>query len=573
MTLWIRIAILLLFAATASPALAQPSGDAKPAPTDDAARERAKGHFDRGNELLKQRKFELALGAFTQSLEEVPTRAATENVAVCLRELGRPDEAFTMFQKVLAFPDVPEDVRQRIEPQIAELAAATGVITVTGGADGAVVSIDGRPRGTLPLKEPLRAAPGLRTVRVHLEGYVPFVQTVDVRAGGKASVDAKLEVLARAGRLRVKEKSGGAATVLIDGVVVGEAPWEGALAPGDHAVWLRAPYDRGTAPKKTTVLLGQRAELSLELVTLHADLIVQATPPGATVAVDGVPVGTVPWEGRLPEGAYSVVVSAQGYVTKSREVRLVQEARETLKMDLMPVVPPKVEEAPKKPRFEIGANGAFAVAPLFYGPSCDDPCASGVGLGMHLEALATYRFGSGFGIGGAAGFVRLAQTIEDRRYGLAPPGKPDQPGSANDAVIVSAATVLARGSMRLGERFFGVFDAGAGGFFGAAQDERAITSRAEAGDTYEIGPYFASGGVAGIAASGGIRGGIEAVPGFEIWVGAAALFLVPLAEPEWSYTGPVPAGTDGAATLRQEPILNDVIVAVTPSLGLGGAFE
>ncbi|NUO51297.1 MAG: PEGA domain-containing protein [Polyangiaceae bacterium] len=573
MTFWMRIAILLVLAAVASPALAQPAGDAKPPATDDAARERAKAHFDRGNDLLQQRKFELALGAFTQSLEEFPTRAATENGAVCLRELGRPDEALIMFQKVLAFPDVPEDVRKRIEPQIAELAAATGVVNVTGGAEGAVVSIDGRPRGTLPLKEPLRAAPGLRTVRVHLEGYVPFVQTVDVRAGGKASVEAKLEVLARAGRLRVKEASGAEATVLIDGVVVGDTPWEGALAPGDHAVWLRAPSDRGTAPKKATVLLGQRAELSLDLVTLHADLIIKATPPGATVALEGVPVGTTPWEGRLPEGRYTVVVSAPGYLTATRDLRLGPEAHETLKLDLSPVAPPKVEEPPKKPRFEIGANGAFAVAPLFYGPTCADPCSSGVGLGMHLEAIAAYRFSSGFGIGGGAGFVRLQQTIEDRRYGLAPPGKPDQPASANDSVILSGATVLAHGSMRLGERFFGVFDAGAGGFFGAAQDERTLASRADAGDTYEIGPYFASGGVAGVAASGGIRAGIEAVPGLEIWVGAAALFLVPLSEPEWTYTGPVPAGTDGAAALRQEPILNDVIVAVTPSLGLGGAFE
>lgn len=573
MTLWIRLAVLLVLAAFALPALAQPAGDAKPAAGDDAARERAKGHFDRGNDLLLQRKFELALGAFTQSLEEFPTRAATENAAVCLRELGRPDEALSMFHKVLAFPEVPEDVRKRIEPQIAELTAATGVVTVTGGAEGAVVSIDGRPRGALPLKEPLRVAPGLRTVRVHLEGYVPFVQTVDVRAGGRASVEAKLEVLARAGRLKVKEKSGTAATVLIDGVVVGDAPWEGALAPGDHAVWLRGAYDRGTAPSKTTVLLGQRAELSLELVTLHADLIVKATPPGATVALDGVPVGTAPWEGRLPEGQYSVVVSAPGYVTASRDVRLVQEGNQTLKLDLLPVAPPKVEEPPREPRFELGASGAFAVAPLFYGPACEDPCSSGVGLGMHIEALATYRFGSGFGIGGRVGFVRLQQTIEDRRYGLAPPGKPDQPGNANDVVILSGATVLAHGSMRLGERFFGVFDAGAGGFFGAARDERTIRSRAAAGDTYEIGPYFASGGVAGVAASGGIRAGIEAVPGFEIWAGAAALFLVPLAEPEWTYAGPVPAGTDGAAALKQEAILNDVIVGVTPSLGLGGVFE
>ncbi len=554
----------------ARPAAAQPARE--PPKQDDGARERAKGHFDRGNELLQSRKFDLALAAFERSLAELPTRAATENAAVCLRELGRPDEALVMFKKVLAFPDLPEEVKNRVTPQMEELVATTGVVVVKGGAEGAVVSIDGRPRGTLPLQEPLRAATGLRTVRVHLEGYVPFVQTVDVRAGGEVAVTAKLEVLARAGRLRVKEKNGGAATVLIDGVVVGDAPWEGALAPGDHAVWLRSAYDRGTGPRKATVLLGQRSELTLELTALDAELKVDATPPGAVVALDGEAVGTAPWEAKLPLGKVTVVVSAPGYVTQTRELHLIQEAREALRFDLVAVAAPKQAEPPPEDRFELGASGAFAVAPLLYGPTCEDTCDAGVGLGLHLEGLAGWRFGSGFGVGGSAGYVRLQQTVEGRPYAITPPGRPDQAATADDTVIVSAATVMARVSMRIGDRFFGIFEAGAGGFFGAVRDERRLASRAAAGDAYETGPYFGSGGVAGIAATGGVRGCVEVTEGFEIWLGAAPLVLVPLQRPDWTYTGPIPAGSDGAANLREEAILGDVIVAVTPSIGVGASF-
>lgn len=551
-------------------AAAQPSDP----PAEDAdKRARAKERFEAGVKLLEQRRFELALGEFTRSLDELPTRAATENAGVCLKVLGRLDEALVMFEKVLAFPDVPEDMRVRVEPQIAELRAATGLITVRGGEKGAVVSIDGRPRGALPLAGPLRAVAGLRTIRVHLEGYVPFVQTVDVRAGGDVEVTAKLEVLARAGRLKVTEKAGLEASVVIDGVVVGTTPWEGALAPGDHAIWLRGEHGEGTAPAKATVLLGQRSETELALEPLDADLDVQASPASAIIALDGVVVGTASWAGRLPARRVRVVVSAPGYVTATRVITLKQDLTQKLRVDLEPVAPTAKEEAPPAPRVELGASGALAVAPLFQGSTCDDPCAAGVGLGIHVEALASYRFASGFGVGGSVGWVRLQQTVEDRPYDLSPPGRGQQAGVAADEILLSAATIMASASLRVGRRFFAMFEASAGGFVGGVRDERTIVSRDSTGAEYGAGPYFASGTVGGLAALARVRGGIVVVPGFEAWIGAAPLVLLPFERPTFAYGEPIPAGADGAAALREEPIVGDVIVAVTPSIGIGAAFE
>jgi hypothetical protein len=572
--LWSAILCLWLAALLGSTAaMAQAPPAEAPADDESAKRARAKERFDAGNKLLQERRFELALGEFTRSLEILPTRAATENAAVCLRELGRADEALGMFEKVLAFPDLPDDVRARVEPQIAELRPLVGSIVVQGGEPGAVVSIDGLPRGKLPMQAAVRARVGLRTVRVHLEGYVPFVQTVDVKPEGTLAVTAKLEVLARAGRLKVTEKNGVEASVVIDNVVVGTTPWEGALSPGDHAVWLRGKAGEGTAPAKAAVLVGQRADVALEIITLDADLDVVATPPSATVAIDGVPVGTASWLGRLPVGRFTVVVSAPGYITQKQVLSLKQDAKKTLRIDLLPVVPPKAEEKPTPPRVELGANGAFAVAPLFYGAPCDDPCSAGVGLGMHIEAMGGYRFSSGFGLGGAAGYVRIEQTVEKRPYGLAPPGRPAQDASADDSVLLSGATIMAQASMRVGARFFASFEAEAGGFFGAVRDERILASRGSAGDAYSAGPYFASGTAAGFSALARVRGGIVVVEGLEAWIGAAPLILVPVERPTFVYGDPVPAGSDGAAELREEPILDDVIVAVTPSIGVAAVFE
>ena len=556
-----------------APARAQPEAPAAPPTADDDLRARAKERFDAGLAQLEKRSFELALGEFARSLEILPTRAATENAAVCLKALDRADEALPLFEKVLSFPDVPEEVRARVEPQIAELRARTGTLLVQGAEKGAVLSIDGRPRGTLPLDAPLRVSVGLRTVRIHLEGYVPFVQTVEIVADKPVELSPKLEVLARAGRLRVSEAGGGEVSVSIDGVIVGTTPWEGALAPGDDAIWVRGAGGDGTAPTKATVLLGQRSEILLKAVPLDAELAVAVTPAEATIAIDDVVVGTSKWSGRLPSGRVRVSVSAPGYVSASRLVTLRPDSAPSLRIGLEPVVQRADAEPPRVPRVELGGIGSFAIAPVFSAASCDAPCASTVALGMHLEGSAAYRFASGFGLGGAVGYLRITQTLEDRAIPIAPPGKDVQEGSASDELVLSGATFLAQASMRFGRRFFGSIDAGAGGFVAAVRDEKSYASRASDGASYRAGPYRVSGIAGGLAAMARVRGGVEIVDGFEAWVGATPLLLVPLARPDYAYADPVSAGADGAAILPTEPILRDLVVAVSPSIGLGAFFE
>ena len=255
---WVSLVAATLGLATSAAAgdgAQSPSGDpAQPAPqpaAEDAARAEARAHFEKGVALLQTRAFDAALAEFERSRAATPTRSATENAAVCLREVGRLDEAWEMFGRVLADFGVqgevlsarPGDVRSRIERQRADLDARLGAITIVGGESGAVVSVDGRPRGTLPLPAPLRASAGLHTVRVHLEGYVPFVEAVDVVATKATTLRPELAVLAQAGRLRISDRRGRGLEVVVDGVVVGRSPWEG--APGESGVMITSSRRSG----------------------------------------------------------------------------------------------------------------------------------------------------------------------------------------------------------------------------------------------------------------------------------------------------------------------------------------
>ena len=551
----------------ALPAGDAPSADA-PSADDAPGKEEARTHFDKGVALLQARSFDAALIEFERSRAAFPTRSATENAAVCLREVGRLDEAYDAFGKVLNdFGEIPDDVKKRIEDQRTELESHMGGIKVSGGESGASVTVDGRQRGTLPLAAPIRAGAGVHVVRVHLDGYVPFVQAVDVVPTKNATVAATLEVLARAGRLRVADRRGRALEVVVDGVTVGTTPWEGALAPGDHAVWLHGAFGVGTVPRRGRVIVGQKTDLVLNAIDLDATVAVSVTPPIAIVSIDGVVVGAGAWEGKMPSGDVTVAVSATGYQAETRQVRVPPNGRATLDFDLHAAQ--AVHEDVGVATTELGLRGSFAIAPIVLGEPCTDACSTAIGLGVDLEATALYRFPIGLAVGGGVGFLRLNQGADGRPVTVDPPGRPAQSAKVDEDVVLSGATAALIGSYRLGSSpFFGV-DLGAGIFAGAAGDSRTIAATDSTGATYSAGPYYASGTVVGFVGRPELRLGFVAAGPLELWLGAGAILFVPIVAPTFDYAAPIPAGADGAAHLASSPMLGDFLGAFSTTAGVG----
>ena len=85
----------------------------------------------------------------------------------------------------------------RVDPRPAPAASATAVATtgslvVDSRPAGALVSIDGRPAGNTPVTL-TTVAPGRHTVRIEQPGYRTVTTTVDVKAGERARVAARLE--------------------------------------------------------------------------------------------------------------------------------------------------------------------------------------------------------------------------------------------------------------------------------------------------------------------------------------------------------------------------------------------
>lgn len=199
-------------------------------------------------------------------------------------------------------------------------APRTGSLLIAGDVSGAVITIDGTPRGTTPAVID-GLAEGQHTVSVApvSEGQTPFEQTVLVTAGERAVVHPTMQPAPPAGgSLRILANAEGA-VIRLDGEVLGNAPASREdIPPGDHIIEASAPgYEPLQQP--VTVEAGRQQVVSLAMVAVQLApgvIVVNSDVTGATVTVDGTERGSTPVviEDAEP-GVHPIIVTAPGRAT------------------------------------------------------------------------------------------------------------------------------------------------------------------------------------------------------------------------------------------------------------------
>lgn len=545
-------------------ALAQAGGSASaaaPSPATEEMRQDAKRLFERGVKLLEKGQFDAALIDFKRSREVFPTRSATENAAICMRELGKTADAFEMFRTLLReFPDLPADVKARVENQISLLDAQLGRLVFVAD-EGTAVTVDGRPIGKLPLSEPTRVVAGRNVVRMYLDGYSVFETQVVSARGKETTVEPKFELLGTVGRMRVKEKSGVVADVLVDGVVVGKTPWEGALAPGEHAVWLSAEGGRGTAPTRARVILAQKTETVLELAPIVSTMRVSVTPPAATLSLDGVALGTGSLDLALPAGGYKLDATLDGFSAHTQTVEIATGKLAKFQITLRPLAATSDADP-----FELGLTGAATLSPELDGIDCDD-CTRGLGVGGYVSVVGGYRLPFGLGFDVEVGYHRASATL-DRTVSLTPVGLEPRSTSFEETWFMTGATLLGGASYRppLGDLMLLVVSSRFGGYFGGGSVTRDV--KASGDDPLSIGPYKSGSEMFGFVIKPEVRLGLSVTEWLDVWVSGAAMVVFPLSVDPWGYEELVPLGNSGAARFSREELWGPH-VHLMPGVGVG----
>ena len=154
----------------------------------------AKVHYESGKAYYQQGKYTAAIREFTTALELSKKPVLYYNIALCWERLGDIEKAIAFREKYLEALPKAADADQ-VKLQIASLKkrlSGTSVV-LKGGPAAALVTVDGKTRGALPLSGPVSLRPGSHKIVVKKEGYSTFRSTVAVSAGQSVTVDVEMQ--------------------------------------------------------------------------------------------------------------------------------------------------------------------------------------------------------------------------------------------------------------------------------------------------------------------------------------------------------------------------------------------
>jgi outer membrane receptor for ferrienterochelin and colicins len=334
----LRITLMLLAVLVAAP----------PARAADVADE-AQFHFERGNQHYRQGRMEEALAAYYASNRLVPNRNVSFNIARCLEQLRRYEEAFRAWLAVEA-QNPPEAERAVIATSIDRLRPFLSLVQIDSQPPGATIYVNRRDLGALgqtPKRLALRE--GQTTLILELPGHSPVERTVTLGKGLETKVSVALEPIYGALVLRHVPAGALVRSEFADGEVVGQAPGPLRLTPGRRALFVSAP---GFQTERVEVEVGPGVTTAVGVVlrplpTPTGAIVVRANVDGALVRIDGKEVGFTPAviEG-VATGARTVEVSHPGRHRFQSTVTVAQSERAYLEARLGRA-DPEVEAATK----------------------------------------------------------------------------------------------------------------------------------------------------------------------------------------------------------------------------------
>jgi len=200
--------------------------------------------------------------------------------------------------------------------------ASDGVLKVRANIDGAEVYVDNVRVGVVPVTT--YVAPGEHTVRVVAERYDPWVRKLKFEAGKTTEAAASLVP----GKGTVEWLGPAGARLTVDGRYRGMLPIHlNDLSEGEHRWKVEAPKME-PAEGELSFVAGKNLLIPVELSSSEGVVVVQSTPPGADVWLDGEKVGVTPLRlTGIALGTHDVRVEAKGRATVLREIDTSDGAR------------------------------------------------------------------------------------------------------------------------------------------------------------------------------------------------------------------------------------------------------
>jgi hypothetical protein len=282
-----------------------------------------KSHLTAADKAARAKDWGKALEEYEAANKAQASSAAQEGIANAHYELKHDVDAYAAYDAWLKQYGgaASKPKKATAEARLKELGDKTGLLSIAVSEPGATITVDDKPVGTTPLAAPLRLPAGPHRVRVTKDGFAPFDKAPNIIGGSIVAETAKLEAQSTKGRLAVKEKSGQAIRVVLDGVDVGDAPWSGEVPAGEHEVRGRS-VTLAAPPQKVTVERGKTLDVELVAHSATAQLRVVIEGNKGTIYVDDKLVGEGQYTSEVPAGPHKIRVQREGFDPVERDVVL-----------------------------------------------------------------------------------------------------------------------------------------------------------------------------------------------------------------------------------------------------------
>lgn len=209
----------------------------------------------------------------------------------------------------------------------------SGELFVMTQPQDAVVEVNGEVLGTTPLQETVPS--GKLLVRIRKEGFVDHWTTLNLATGQRAIEEVELTPVK--GLVLIRSTPSGA-SVRIGQAAVGTTPL--ALHDLERGTYRARLQRDGFDEKEIEFEVEDRIPkaLDVDLVSNSGVLVVQSSPPGATVFVDGQNQGTSPLSlDRIGRGERDITLQMVGYEPVRRTVTVEPADTTRAEFDLTPL--------------------------------------------------------------------------------------------------------------------------------------------------------------------------------------------------------------------------------------------
>jgi len=196
--------------------------------------------YRQGNEMFEQARYLEALEKYDVALRSWDHPSIRYNAAVCLINLGRPDEAYENLMAALRFGGEPLSAELQRQAKTYEtlLTGQLAELEVQCKEPAAKVMLDGHDMLACPGTQAKKVKPGRHQVVGEKPGYETESRAIELAAGKKTTLVLELRVVGSKGHLERRWNKRLPWIVLGAGVVAGVVAVPLALkARGDYRDW------------------------------------------------------------------------------------------------------------------------------------------------------------------------------------------------------------------------------------------------------------------------------------------------------------------------------------------------